>query len=60
MQTPNELWRNLARRRGNWQFEVKVNLLAIRDFWVDRKRKKRLTEAELYSMWKDENTPLDN
>ncbi len=29
-----------------WSF--KINLLAVRDWWVKRKRAKRLTEAELY------------
>ena len=27
---------------------VKVNLLAVRAWWINRKRKKRMTEAELY------------
>ena len=38
---PNETWWSLARRRASQRYEVKVNLLNLRDKWIKWKREKR-------------------
>ena len=39
-ESPNKLWNNLAKRGGHTVYSFKVNLFAIRDWWIERKKKK--------------------
>ena len=40
MESPNDSWRDTARRHGEWQVEGKVNLLGIWNWFKKRKRQK--------------------
>ena len=46
--SPNALWNNLARRTGHWKIEAKINLLDIKDWWIDRRRIKRVLYRYIY------------
>jgi len=45
MESTNDVWNRLAKRCGHRVYSVKVNLLDIKDWWVERKRKKLASYA---------------
>ena len=48
METTCEAWDRMLRREGHWKVEIKVPILAIRDWWINRQRKKREKRQAIY------------
>jgi len=47
----NDLWVRMAKRKGDWELGIRLNLLAIRDWWVERKRREREERQSEYEYY---------